>query len=58
MKSKRGAFIVLEGCDRVGKSTQAKKLTEELRKLNIRTASYAFPSELRIILISILYLYL
>ncbi|XKL59883.1 hypothetical protein PGB90_000899 [Kerria lacca] len=44
MKSKRGAFIVLEGCDRVGKSTQAKKLTEELRKLNIRTASYAFPN--------------
>jgi len=40
----RGAFIVLEGCDRVGKSTQAKLLSEALRAKGYRTVLMKFPN--------------
>lgn len=43
---KRGAFIVLEGCDRAGKSTQVKMLMNALNDLQIPAKARAFPSEL------------
>lgn len=39
----RGALLVLEGCDRVGKSTQAKQLVAALNKLGIKAESRGFP---------------
>ncbi|CAL1676792.1 unnamed protein product [Lasius platythorax] len=44
MFSKRGALIVLEGCDRAGKSTQAKMLMNALDDLRIPAKSGAFPN--------------
>lgn len=41
--AKRGAFIVLEGVDRAGKSTQAKKLVESLNKNHIPAQLIVFP---------------
>ncbi|KAH8277946.1 hypothetical protein KR018_010803 [Drosophila ironensis] len=40
---KRGAFIVFEGCDRSGKSTQSRILAEFLKSKGIVTASLNFP---------------
>ncbi|XP_073819654.1 thymidylate kinase [Musca autumnalis] len=40
---KRGAFIVLEGCDRCGKSTQSRKLVEYLESCSIPVKYMAFP---------------
>lgn len=39
----RGAFIVFEGCDRAGKSTQARKLVDTLNANNITTQYVNFP---------------
>lgn len=39
----RGALIVLEGCDRAGKSTQAKLLVNALKQRNIPVQQRAFP---------------
>lgn len=39
----RGALIVLEGCDRSGKSTQCIKLVEALRKNDILAENISFP---------------
>lgn len=39
----RGALIVLEGCDRSGKTTQSTKLVEALNKLNIPARKLSFP---------------
>jgi dTMP kinase len=39
----RGAFIVLEGLDRSGKTTQSCLLVEELRKLDVPTEFIRFP---------------
>ncbi|XP_029670969.1 thymidylate kinase [Formica exsecta] len=44
MFSKRGALIVLEGCDRAGKSTQAKMLMNALDDLRIPVKARAFPN--------------
>ncbi|XP_011143257.1 thymidylate kinase isoform X2 [Harpegnathos saltator] len=44
MCSKRGALIVLEGCDRAGKSTQVKLLTNALNERSIPTKASAFPN--------------
>ncbi|EZA48891.1 hypothetical protein DMN91_005702 [Ooceraea biroi] len=44
MLSKRGALIVLEGCDRAGKSTQVKLLMNALSELQIPARSQAFPN--------------
>lgn len=42
---KRGALIVLEGCDRAGKSTQVKMLINAMNDLRIPVKARAFPSE-------------
>lgn len=39
----RGAFLVLEGCDRVGKSTQVKRLVKALNDRGIKAESRGFP---------------
>lgn len=39
----RGALVVLEGCDKVGKSTQVKMLVEALNNHGIIAKSRAFP---------------
>lgn len=41
--TKRGAFIVLEGIDRTGKTTQAKLLQEHLAALNVPSVAMRFP---------------
>lgn len=41
----RGALIVLEGCDRAGKSTQAKMLVNALNTHNISVESRCFPGK-------------
>jgi len=46
MLGKRGALIVLEGCDRAGKSTQVKLLMNALNELRIPAKHQAFPSKL------------
>lgn len=40
---KRGALIVLEGCDRSGKSTQSKLLTEALKASGRKAELMRFP---------------
>jgi hypothetical protein len=39
----RGAFIVFEGADRAGKSTQAARLVESLRAQGVAAESWRFP---------------
>lgn len=41
--STRGALIVLEGCDRAGKSTQCRKLVEQLVEKGIKAELMRFP---------------
>ena len=41
----RGALIVLEGCDRAGKSTQCKKLVQALIERGQRAKLMAFPGK-------------
>lgn len=43
MSFKRGALIVLEGCDRSGKSTQCKRLVEALNNKGIPSQLMRFP---------------
>ena len=45
MAGSRGALIVFEGCDRVGKSTQCRKLVEALKKGGMRAELMKFPGE-------------
>eukprot|EP00985_Skeletonema_marinoi_P030101 scaffold30524_cov88-Skeletonema_marinoi.AAC.1 len=40
---KRGAFILLEGVDRCGKTTQVSLLTRHLLNLSLATVAYRFP---------------
>jgi dTMP kinase len=40
---KRGAFILLEGVDRCGKTTQVSLLVKNLISLSIATVAYRFP---------------
>ena len=39
----RGALIVLEGCDKAGKTTQAKRLVETLKYQNVPAFYMCFP---------------
>ncbi|XP_012531031.1 thymidylate kinase [Monomorium pharaonis] len=41
---KRGALIVLEGCDRAGKSTQVKMLIDAMNNLQIPVKARGFPN--------------
>ncbi|XP_066597877.1 thymidylate kinase isoform X2 [Prorops nasuta] len=43
MCTKRGALLVFEGCDRAGKTTQAKKLVEALNANGIPAKTRSFP---------------
>eukprot|EP00884_Botryococcus_braunii_P015929 jgi/Botrbrau1/3019/Bobra.0070s0015.1 len=43
---RRGAFIVLEGADRAGKSTQCKMLVEKLQALGVNSELWRFPDRL------------
>ena len=40
---RRGAFILLEGVDRCGKTTQVGLLVKHLLSLSIATVAYRFP---------------
>ena len=40
---KRGAFILLEGVDRCGKTTQVSLLVKHLMSLSLATVAYRFP---------------
>lgn len=42
----RGAFIVLEGLDRAGKSTQVSMIVEALKERNVPVERRVFPGEL------------
>ncbi|ORX89231.1 thymidylate kinase [Basidiobolus meristosporus CBS 931.73] len=42
--AKRGAFILFEGCDRCGKTTQSSKLVEHLRATGVATELMKFPN--------------
>lgn len=44
-RTMRGSFIVLEGLDRSGKSSQCEKLVETLEKEGIKTVALRFPGE-------------
>lgn len=46
MKTLRGALIVIEGCDRSGKTTQCKKVVEVLNSMNISAEYMNFPGKL------------
>ena len=41
--ARRGVLMVLEGCDRAGKSTQCKKLVKYLVDNNIKAKEWTFP---------------
>ena len=41
----RGALIVFEGCDRVGKSTQCRRLVEALNSSGMQARKMSFPGE-------------
>lgn len=45
LHSGRGALIVLEGCDRAGKSTQCKKLVQALQQRNVEAKLIGFPGK-------------
>ncbi|XP_053675924.1 uncharacterized protein LOC128726158 [Anopheles nili] len=43
VQRKRGAFIVLEGCDRTGKTSQCKQLVETLNQAGVQAKYMNFP---------------
>lgn len=45
MASQRGAFIVIEGLDRSGKTTQVQKLADALSKDGHKVKALRFPGE-------------
>ena len=51
-KKKRGVFIVIEGLDRSGKSTQAEALAARLEESNVPAKLIKFPGQARLSLSS------
>lgn len=47
MTVKRGLLIVVEGCDRAGKSTQCERLVDRLKSEGHVARLLKFPGELR-----------
>lgn len=45
MKSLRGALVVVEGCDRSGKTTQCKKIVSTLQSENVQAEYMNFPGK-------------
>lgn len=45
MKSLRGALVVVEGCDRSGKTTQCKKIVSTLQNENVQAEYMNFPGK-------------
>ena len=43
---KRGTFVVVEGCDRCGKTTQCKLVAKKLNDSKISTRYLKFPGKL------------
>lgn len=41
--TRRGSFILFEGCDRSGKTTQSKLLVKKLKSLNVNAKLMSFP---------------
>ncbi|KAJ1678401.1 hypothetical protein EV182_004117, partial [Spiromyces aspiralis] len=44
--SRRGTFILFEGCDRCGKTTQSTKLVEALKARGIKAELVKFPGKM------------
>ena len=44
MNSSRGCLILFEGLDRAGKTTQSKKLEENLKSIKFKTKLIRFPN--------------
>ena len=53
----RGALIVFEGCDRVGKSTQCDKLVKALREVGKKCHQMHFPGTMSVYLYMLLLKY-
>eukprot|EP00474_Spongospora_subterranea_P001039 CRZ01497.1 hypothetical protein [Spongospora subterranea] len=49
MGAERGAFILLEGIDRCGKSTQARRLSDALKSQGCRTEIINFPNRTTVV---------
>lgn len=43
MVNRRGAFVIIEGCDRAGKSTQTRLLVKALNEHGISAEPRTFP---------------
>lgn len=46
-KIRRGALIVFEGCDKVGKTTQCRKLVDKLLELGVAARFMQFPGNIK-----------
>lgn len=56
-KRMRGAFILFEGIDKSGKSTQSKKLKEFLDNKNIKSKYIAFPGNILSLILKKLFIF-
>lgn len=48
---KRGLFVVVEGLDRSGKSTQVKRLVEALQRKGVQVEACRFPGESPVLIV-------
>ena len=55
--ARRGALIVFEGCDRVGKTTQCRRLVEALNTSGIEAKMMSFPSRWQLLQLSVEIMY-
>ena len=49
LEKKRGALLVLEGCDKSGKTTQCNRLVKRLRNAGVKTQLMKFPGNVQMI---------